>query len=241
MAMYFGDWNGSSVSPSIYAFNPEKARVISLGITPFKGIHDVVNLPQAEFAGSNFVHVVNDTLTVGLEMNPAESVRLFAYDNRTGKTEVFDDTFEYNERNRFYASQKILAVDNGGCGYCCAYFNMPWLVIRDENFNIRRRVAIGEKLAPETIEGDFAGGFNGFSSLTYHGGHILALFNERGERPKSRLLFFSNSGEPEASLDMGNAMWFTIDSRGRIIATHYDSSDDEVLITVTPLPDKFRE
>lgn len=235
-AMYFGQWRGAAATPEVYALSPEKQRMVKFGVDTFAGLTTALELPQEEYLNPNFVYLVSDTLTVGLKMDPTAAVAIFTYNPTTGRIGVHDDTFTYNENNRFYVSQKSLAADKEGRGYVTAYFNMPWIVVRDSRFNVTRRIAIGQAVDPTTITDDFGDGGSGFTAVSYYGDHILALFNERGEEPRSRLLVFSTQGEPEAEFDMGSAMWFTVDSHDRLIATHYDAARDEICVTASPLP-----
>lgn len=237
-AVYLGQWSGEDTDPSILVYANGNGHLLEF---PIRGRHELtaaVSLQGVKGIYPNSVYRAGSDLFYGLNLGLERGADMFSYNSGTKDVAFSTPAFQFNpDLSLFYATQQSMAIDTVSRRLCTAYINYPVFDIYDFDFNLVRKVYIGDKIDTESVlSGD---SYPGLIHAGYHKGNILMIYSESDEKNR-RLLVFTPDGEPVASYGIGDAMWYAVDDRhDRILTTNYDKELDVVYLMQYPIPERI--
>jgi len=235
-ANYFGQWSGNDSNPEILIFDDKRNRLSSLNINPFYDLSTIFDIPVSEHLNPSSVYRINDNLYVGVNLSIGKSSELFTYQPETKTVTRIPNQFTFDPMYGFYTSQCGLVKNTNGSGYVQHYFNIPWVLIYDDNFNLVHKIAINEEINPETLKSSNTG----FIQMYYSGRTIAGLFRELTDDSTTitTIIIFDDNGDVKATIDAGSIYSFMIDNQNnRLITVNYDTNADEVYLNISKLPE----
>lgn len=236
MAMFYGQWKGSASSPELILFSEPLNRIASLSLNPVSGPVKIADIPTSSYLSPSSIYQVSDTLFAGVSLEMPDGAQLFQFNPATGQSRRYPLPFEFTGNDKFYTTQQSMAYNAGRGQYCTAYSSVPWIVIYDSDFNVVRKIAIGEEVNTQGVS--TGAGYAEMSMVRYHGNHIMVMYwANPSESDDCRLLVLDADGNPEGSFGIGDAIGYLVDTRSnRLLTVHHDKEEDVVYLKSSPLP-----
>ena len=236
-AMFYGQWTGSASSPELILFCDPMKRIASVGLNPSTGADRLADIPTSSYLEPSRIFQICDTLYAGVSLSFTDGAEMFTYNSETKQAKTYPIPFEFNGNDKFYTTQQSMAYSPERREFCTAYSNVPWIVIYERDFNVVRKIAVGEEVSTATVsQGDRHAEL---LMVEYSGDNILVMYRANdGEDNETLLLVLDTAGNPVASYGIGDAMGYVVDSAGeRLLTVHYDGEQDVVYLKSCPMPE----
>lgn len=235
--LYLGQWRGDKGNPEILIYSGVEQKMVDLTVPEFKGLNTIVQLPKSLNLSPKYLYEYSDDKFYGFDLDVVEGGALFSYDKKTNELTKCPPPFEFADDSNclFYITQQSMAIDKAGDRICAAYNSFPWLTIYDSEFNLIRKVAIGEEVDTRSVKMDDQ--FPGLTHVNFHRDYITVLYTPVDSSEQTLLKVFDKDGLPKASYAVGNAIWYFIDGTNSILLTmHYDDEEDLMYLMKYELP-----
>lgn len=234
-ARWCGQWSGAETNPDIFVFCEAKKRLAHLNINPFTGLTTVCDIPVSEDLDPTMIFQTSDTTLMGISLSISNGSTLFCYNPETKSVRRAQSPFEFAGGHvAFYTSQQMMDFDARRKELCCSYLSFPSIVIYDYQFNVLRKIHIGEPV--NTAELGYESKHPGLKNVKYFKDKLLVMLID-DETEESKLLIFETDGTPLASYSIGYAIGFIIDEEGnRILSVKYDTEKDIIYLDSHEIP-----
>lgn len=234
-AYYFGQEIAGGKNPEILIFDDQRNRVSTMRINPFEGLNKVFDIPTSEYLSPSSIYYINDTLYAGVNLDLGKSSEIFTFNPTNNKVRRIPNQFNFDPTYGFYTSQSGLAVntDSHG-GYAYYYRNIPWVLIYDNDFNLKRKIAIKEMVDPEVLKE----GNCGFVQMYYSGDRIVGLLRElEGTTSRFLIVAMDADGKNITTYDSGKTIGiFYSADRKNLFTIHYDYEEDNIYLKKCTIP-----
>lgn len=239
--MYLGQWRGSKSNPEILVYADVEQKMVDFTLPEFKGIHKMVQLPKSLNLTPKYLYEVTKDKYYGMNLDVVEGGCLFSYDAHSNKLKKCPSPFEYAKDTNylFYITQQSMAVSKDGDRICTAYNNFPWLALYDSEFNLLKKIAIGEEVDTKFVKMNDE--YPGLIHVNFHKDNITVLYSPVNSDEPTSLKIFEKDGNPKASYNVGDAIWYFIDEENsRLITVHYDNEKDLIYLMKYPMPETLK-